>query len=100
MKSVSFIARPDGDCECFCWRDVSEEDMIKVRGEEKYKKDLKWEIEYVKEGNKDFGRNDPIPTSLNILYPNDVLTACGILGYVCEDKKYKFTISVEEIGKE
>ena len=99
MKSVTFTTRSGGDGECFCWKDISKEDMIAVLGEEEYKEELKYKIDTQKEINKDIRTlaQRPPPEAISILYPNDVLRACGVDSIEEPDQKYKITVSVEKV---
>lgn len=71
-KSVTFIGRISGDMECFCWDDVP---IVQRAG-------------LVKTHTFDLDNGE----RLDRMYPNDVFDHLG-----CKDKRYRFTISVEEI---
>lgn len=80
ISSTQFVARPSGDMECFCWRDVSEKDVIQVIGESNFSVNKEWD--------KKLGTNDS-----STLYPGDVIGKAN--GE--KDKKFRFTIIVEEL---
>ncbi len=75
MSTVTFEGQSSGDYECFCW-DVTPEEFVRITGRQPDK--------YEKAFAKDHFR----------LYPNDLLDATGVKS----DRKYRITVSVEEIG--
>lgn len=68
VSSVSFTGTITGDGECFCWADVSAEEKGEIADLDEY-------------------------SAGGVLYPDEVLRRLGCTG----DKKYRFTISAEEI---
>ena len=98
MKSVTFTTRSGGDGECFCWKDISKEDMIGVLGKAEYEEELKHKIGIQKDMNEIITTPEPLPEAISILYPNDVLKACGVDRLEDPpDQKYKITVSVEKV---
>lgn len=95
MKSVTFVARSGGDGDCFIWKDISKEDMIAVLGVKGYEEELKHKIDMQKEINKDIRTPEPLPEAVSILYPGDVLSACGV-DYLAGEK-YGITVSVKKL---
>lgn len=98
ISEVKFVGRPGGDMECFCWKDVPIEDMIKIKGEEKFENEFGLEEELEKESCETRGViYDPqkVDRFMRTLYPGE---AIGEIGFTPKkDKKYRFTIIVEEI---
>jgi len=95
-KSVSFIGIESGDCECFCWREVRQEDKIAIVGSENYETDRKLEEEFRKDQARDLGRpfdSKDVEKAMEMLYPGDVMIALGVK----PDKKYRFTVTAEEV---
>ena len=96
MKIISFVAQTGGDEECFHWTDLSQEDKIKVIGEANYLHDREMETQYLKAKDKqlsDLDREQSIDRAMTNLYPDELVNALG-----CQDgKKYRFTVSIEEI---
>lgn len=75
-SSATFVGVQSGDCECFCWDDVPQDECDKIRQEPEW-------IKSDPELRERDGR----------LYPGDVLRFLG-----CEDgKRYRFTITVEAV---
>ena len=95
MKSVTFVGRPGGDGECFCFQDVPEEDCIQILGEERileFKEDLE---KYKKQKLDSLVAN--VKKMLSRIYPSEIMYALGCSEPGKKSKKYKFTITAEEI---
>lgn len=76
MRSITFEGRISGDMECFCWDDISNKDMKKLRPDF----DKKWDTP---------GR----------AYPNDVFRALGHDYFDGDaEQRYKFTITIERVN--
>jgi hypothetical protein len=119
MKKVTFIGKVSGDMECFCWDDVPLEDVKEILGEEEFNDDLERHKEsaedddmgymgYKKAYNDETGEWEDlteeeveknIEKKMQRIYPGTVIASClGIkLWNIPEDKKYRFTLVVEEI---
>lgn len=76
--SATFSGKMSGDMECFCWDDVPENECETIKDDPQWVKD-----------------NPDLQEPIGRLYPGDVLRFLG-----CErNKRYRFTITVEEAGK-
>jgi len=101
ISKVSFVGRPGGDMECFCWKDVPIEDIVKIKGKEAYEEEVELEESVEKDSCRRFNRiYDPqkVADAIRMLYPNDVIGEAG--DRKIDGKKFKFTIIVEEIEDE
>lgn len=87
--------------ECFCWKDVPIEDVIKIKGREVFEEDRDIEEACEKEGCKERGAvYDPqtVANQMRTLYPDEVIGEVG--SRKRDGKRFKFTIIVEEIEDE
>ena len=95
-KEITFTGTASGDMECFCWDKVSQEDVIKMIGQEAFDNLEGLELECLEDDNDMFERTEEeikktLKSTLSRVYPGDVIEAC--LGKETEqDKVYKFTI--------
>ena len=96
MNSISFVGSQSGDGECFCWREVQRGDKIAIIGQENYDRDRNLEEEFRKDcyspAQTEFDVN-AVERTMEMLYPGDVMQILGVE----RDKKYKFTVTAEEI---
>ena len=94
--TVFFDAVVCGDGECFCWDQVKREDKVRIVGEDNYRTDLSLEEDFHKEIARERGvpyDETAVQRALEHLYPGDVMIALG-----CKpNKRYRFTVSVEEV---
>jgi hypothetical protein len=63
-NTISFIGKPSGDGECFCW-EVTEKEYRRIMGEEEYQA----EVEFYKEDSDLYH----ISEKLWFIYPNNVI---------------------------
>jgi hypothetical protein len=88
MNSISFVGKESGDGECFCW-EVDTDTRCLIIGKEAFEEELGFSLEMAKDGLRE------IHPAHNYLYPNEVLRSIGCT----YDKKYRFTITAEEIDE-
>jgi len=93
ISKVRFEGRPGGDMECFCWHDVPIEDILKIKGRERFEEDRDLEEECERGHCRDLDKfYDPqvVARRIRTLYPDEVIGDAG------RCKNYRFTIIVEE----
>ena len=96
IHSLSFVGIKSGDGECFCWRGVQRGDKVVAIGQEAYDRDRAFEEDFRKEWAKDTHQKyDPaeVERAMEMLYPGELMDALGVVA----GKRYRFTISAEEI---
>jgi len=96
MKEVTFTAEAGGDGECFRWQGLSKKDKIGIVGEPYYDEDRLLTEEWVQdEAEMRDVAFDPekVEQVLGNCYPFEIMEALG----VNREKRYRFTISAEEI---
>ena len=74
-RSISFIGRQSGDCECFCWDGVPIDQRKSIVGQVVHAMDVQM--------------GDP----MDRIYPDDIMRKLRV---GCK-KKYKITITVEPL---
>jgi hypothetical protein len=95
-RELEFEGIASGDCECFCW-EVSEEEYIKVCGEEDHQRELQYRrktYEEQKEWMKE-EHNTPPEKQRWTIYPNDILNA--LLDKYPTNEKLKVKVSIERL---
>lgn len=90
MKQISFVAETGGDGECFCWDNLSKQDKVGVVGESEYENTVTF---YRSDDEFDEEYEQMLQVELKRLYPDTVMNALEVK----EGRKYRFTISVEEM---
>lgn len=89
---IEFTGQLSGDGECFRWSDVPEADVRRIQGEKSFNMDVECDLDFASEMKRPLTEKEAIENNLH-LYPGDILHALG-----CErDKRYKFTVIVEEV---
>ena len=97
MKQFAFEGKLSGDGECMFLADIKEEDVILLMGQEEFDKEVQIELE-VLEGAPFLGEATLEQAKRNVCrqagYPGSILHHLGVE----DDKRYRFVISVEEVG--
>ena len=94
MKSVTFIGTPSGDGECFCWSiDLDTHKEFHRGWEEDIKYRQNWNIENGYPENQGI-YSEPWIHGEWQLYPTQINNFLDL-----SKKKYKITVTVEEIGE-
>jgi hypothetical protein len=99
MNSITFVGTSGGDGECFCWKEVQRGDKIAIIGQENYDTDRSLEEDFIKYSAQEYKQQYDhlqVEREMEMLYPGDVMLSLGVE----KGKKYKFTISAEEITDE
>ena len=96
MDSISFVGVATADGECFCWTEVQRGDKVAIIGQESYDADRRLQEDFRKSyayAHQEEYDAAVVEHAMETLYPGDVMLALGAE----RGKKYKFTISAEEI---